>query len=257
MNIKSPIIILSVLVSILIHSNASARSLTLMNSCKYPVSINLNSQNKPVQTFTILSGNSALYDLNTDLSQNGSNAFHAVLAPPPGQGLCSSRNCNTWSKQLQKTPATGYGSNWQGKWEKYANVCQATMAAAGQCPSSGGQSTCCGSSIIQDGTFGSLFEITPNGYSSNDYIDISTNYSSASGPSPFTPVFFSVPFMVSFSGSACISNNISIPTSSPLVCLHANCKSAYQYAIDPKQLACPNSDTYTVTYCPPPTSTSK
>lgn len=250
MNVKSSIVLLSVIALVLSYSNGSARSLTLVNSCKYPVAININSNNQPVRTVTIPSGTSVPFDLNTQLAQNGSNAFHAVMAPPKGSGICSSTNCNTWSKTLQKNPAKGYGSNWLGKSEKYAKVCQATMAAAVQCPSKGGQSSCCGTNINQDGSFGSLFEITPNGYGSNDYIDISTNYSSASGPSPFAPVFFSIPFMVSFSGSACISNNISIPTSSPLVCLHADCDDAYQYAIDPKQLACPNSDTYTVTYCP-------
>ena len=230
-------------------SQSAGRSLTFTNNCSQPVSLTFKHQDQSLTTYSIKSGapNARRIPVSS-LAQNGANAFFSVLAATTGSRLCNTSSergldCGVWGAQLNSNNSNG--SDWLGNWANYATVCQATLSRANAC-SKNAQPGCCGPLIDNDGTFGSLFEITPNGAYGLDFIDISTNYNINNG----SLTFFSIPYNVVAKGAgACVSNGIAIPKNT-LTCLTADCADGYQYATDAKQVSCPATMSYTVTFCP-------
>ena len=148
--------------------------------------------------------------------------------------------------------------------DKYARFCQQTNAAVGQCTNSGTNNPCCGPNENMDGTFGTLFELTPFGGATKnqDFTDISTNF----GTGPTTPpcvgsgpncvaqnanIFFSIPILMQ-STNTCTFTTKGTQRNS-LTCLTADCSDAYQTPTDDKQMTCPSANAgYQVTFCPSP-----
>jgi hypothetical protein len=164
---------------------------------------------------------------------------------------------------------------WEGANLTYAAYCNPNLSGSGErtCML---QDNCCGPNMVQDGTFGTTWEITPNGANALDYPDLSTNYGTGPNSPPqlcptppaceasATPtpaicnncvaaaanIFFNVPIRWS-------SNMICSCTSAGTMvmcrqCLEASCADAYQYPEDDKQCACAASTErgYLVEYCP-------
>ena len=69
---------------------------------------------------------------------------------------------------------------WDSPNDTYAAYCNPNLSGRGICAL---QQNCCGPGMVQDGTFGTTWEFTPNGGGGNDYPDLSTNY----GTGPTTP----------------------------------------------------------------------
>lgn len=224
---------------------AAPRSIKFKNSCNAPVSLTYKLPDQSLQNYSIGTGLSKNIPVSS-LGAGGANAFFAVLAPkstPQKASFCSSYDCGTWGNYINQQPS---GYDWLGKWEDYATACQVSLARAGAC-SENAQSGCCGPNVDNNGTFGSLFEITPNGYAGLDYVDISTNFDLDNGSN----VFFSIPYQVVVSApSACIRNGDPVPKNT-LTCLSADCSDGYQTPTDPKQVACSGSSNYLVQFCPP------
>lgn len=236
---------MSLLGSILGSAHAAPRSVRFKNTCNAPVSLTYKLPNQTLQNYSIGLGQSKSILIGS-LGTGKANAFFAVLAPKPlpkKGSFCATYDCGTWGDYINKQPN---GHDWLGKWEVYATACQVSLARAGAC-SGNAQAGCCGPNVYNNGTFGSLFEITPSGYAGLDYIDISTNFDLNNGSN----VFFSIPYQVVVSApNACIRNGASVPKNT-LTCLTADCADGYQTPTDPKQVACSGLSNYLVQFCPP------
>ena len=121
--------------------------------------------------------------------------------------------------------------------------------------------------MVQDGTFGTTWEITPNGGDSQnqDFIDLSTNYGSGpSSPPNLCPyradpndcvseaanIFYNVPVRWSSNVTcSCTSEDLQVKSRQ---CLEVSCPEAYQHPVDNKQCACPSDEGrgYRVEFCP-------
>jgi hypothetical protein len=66
---------------------------------------------------------------------------------------------------------------WMGADAKYAAYCNPNLSGRASCAL---QKNCCGTGMVQDGTFGTHWEFTPSGGGSNDFVNLSTN--AGSGP---------------------------------------------------------------------------
>jgi len=124
---------------------------------------------------------------------------------------------------------------------------------------------CCGAGMVQDGTFGTHWEFTPNGGGSNDFVNLSTN----SGSGPRTPpklcgpgvdpndcvnkaanIFYNVP--VAWTTNLDCNFTSQGRQVKGLRCVSVDCPDAYTHPTDDKQAACPVNPTrgYAVQFCP-------
>lgn len=248
-----------------------AGQLTIYNNCAVPIKL-MAPGNTTIDGTTIRSYDSIAYTTASGggLTQNAANAF--MFAPITSDDQCTLAQCGNWT-DINSANGQRKGYMWMDNSSNsppgnnnlvFAAYCQPTNAAAGQCTSTS-STPCCGSSMIFDKTFGTTFEITPNGGKSNDqdFIDISTNFGSGPNSPPAlcgTPganskncvsatanIFFNVPIDVATSNSAACT----FPQGgSGLSCTGVSCTDAYQYPEDNKQANCPAGTGYVVTLCP-------
>ena len=172
-------------------------------------------------------------------------------------------NCDGWT-DLGGVPGTKQreGWMWEGKDAKYAAYCNPNLSGRSICAQ---QHNCCGTQMVQDGTFGTHFEFTPKGMPTNDFVNLSTNY----GSGPHSPPKLCGPGV---SPADCVTKAANIFYNVPIAwttnldcsfttkgikvkggkCFGVNCPDAYQYPTDDKQVTCPvnASRGYVVTYCP-------
>jgi hypothetical protein len=244
--------------------------LTLYNNCAVPIKI-MSPTSNTIDGTTLQSFDSTTYPTGSGggLAQNAPNTF--MFAPITSDSQCTLAQCSNWTDIQTAGQRMGY--MWMDNASNtppgnnnlvFAAYCQPTNAAASQCTTTS-STPCCGSQMNFDRTFGTTFEITPNGGTANtqDFLDLSTNF----GSSPTAPptlcsapgadpnncvtatanVFFNVPIDVAISNSG----NCSFPQGgSGLSCTDISCSDAFQYPEDNKQVACPAGTGYVVTLCP-------
>ncbi|MDD2769093.1 MAG: hypothetical protein PHT19_10175 [Methylococcus sp.] len=247
-----------------------AGQLTLYNNCNSPIKF-MSPTSNSINGTTLQPYDSTSYPTAAGggLGQNTPNTF--MFAPITTDAQCAQVQCSNWTDIQATGQRMGY--MWMNNTSNsppgnnnlvYAAFCQPTNAAAGQCTTTS-STPCCGSQMNYDKTFGTTFEITPNGGTSNnqDFVDLSTNYGSgpnspptlcsASGADPnncvnaTANIFFNVPIGVTMSSGA----SCTFPQGgSSLSCTDVSCPDAYQYPEDNKQVACPAGTGYVVTLCP-------
>lgn len=250
--------------------------LTIYNNCSTPIKI-MSPTSSTINGTTLQSYASAQYPTAAGggLGQNTPNTF--LFAPITSDAQCAQAQCGNWTDIQATGQRMGY--MWMNNATNnppghdnlvFAAYCQPTNAAAGQCATTS-STPCCGSQMNYDKTFGTTFEITPNGgtTSDQDFIDLSTNFGSGPTAPPTlcgTPgadpnncvtatanIFFNVPIQV----ITTLTNNqppnpqCTYPQGgTSLSCTAVNCPDAYQYPEDTKQVACPAGTGYVVTLCP-------
>jgi hypothetical protein len=244
--------------------------LIIYNNCAQPIKI-MSPTSSTINGTALQPYDSTFYPTAAGggLGQNTPNTF--LFAPITTDAQCAQVQCGNWTDIQAAGQRMGY--MWMDNTSNhppghdnlvYAAYCQPTNAAAGQCTTTS-TTPCCGSQMNYDKTFGTTFEITPNGGTTNnqDFVDLSTNY--GSGPtSPPTlcsapgadsnncvtataNIFFNVPISVTMSSGA----GCTFPQGgSGLSCTDVSCPDAYQYPEDNKQVACPAGTGYVVTLCP-------
>ncbi len=172
-------------------------------------------------------------------------------------------NCDGWTA-LGGPPGTTQreGWMWEGPNATFARYCNPNLSGRAICALQG---TCCGPGMTRDGTFGTHVELTPRGGSSNDYINLSTNYGSGPrnpprlcGPgvnpddcvSKAANIFFNIPVEWRTNlDCSFTSKRIQVKGGK---CLTPSCPDAYTHPTDDKQAVCPTNANrgYMVTYCP-------
>jgi hypothetical protein len=203
----------------------------------------------------------------SSFNQGGQN----VVMPYPNTtaAQCPAAYCDGWTA-LGGPPGTTQrqGFMWEGANATYAAYCNPNLSGRNICAL---QMNCCGPGMVQDGTFGTTWEFTPNGAGSNDYPDLSTNYGSGPMspphlcPYPQDPndcvsvaanIFFNVPIKWSTNTNMPCSFTSAGRRVTSLQCLTAGCPDAYQHPTDDKQCACSSSSNrgYLVEFCPPGSS---
>lgn len=234
----------------------TAGNVTFVNWC--PVSLTMYSTGPTIGTLAANGGS-----VTIPVTQFNQGAQNLVIPyPNTSDAQCPAAYCDGWT-DLGGTPGTKQreGYMWDSPNETFAAYCNPNLSGRGICAL---QMNCCGSGMVQDGTFGTLWEFTPGGGGGNDYPDLSTNY----GTGPDTPpnlcptggpdncvtaaanIFFNVPIQWT------TNMNCSFTTANTQVtglqCFTADCSDAYQYPVDDKQCSCPSSPNrgYLVQYCP-------
>jgi hypothetical protein len=232
----------------------TAGQVTFLNSCA--VSLTLLSNGRPLARLDPRAQRSFAI---TSFTQGGAN----VVIPYPNLDSARCPNCDGWT-DLGGPPDTVQRAAWM--WmdsdAKYAAYCNPNLSGRGICAL---QKNCCGSAMVQDGTFGTHWEFTPNGGGSNDFVNLSTN--SGSGPrvppklcgsgvdpndcvSKAANIFYNVPIAW--------TTNVDCNFTSQgrkvrgLQCVSVLCPDAYTHPTDDKQAACPVEPTrgYAVQFCP-------
>ena len=231
-----------------------AGQVKFVNSC--PNSLTFNSTGPKIGTLAPGGERSIAI---SDFNQGGQNRI--IAYPDLTDDQCP--NCDEWT-DLGGPPGTTQreGWMWEGKDAKYAAYCNPSLSGRSICTL---QHNCCGTNMVQDGTFGTHFEFTSRGTPTNDFVNLSTNYGSGPhsppklcGPSvdpndcvdKAAVIFYNVPIEWT------TNLNCSFTTKGTQVkggkCFGANCPDAYQHPTDDKQVACAinASRGYVVTYCP-------
>jgi len=251
--------------------------LTIYNNCSTPMKI-MSPTSSTIDGTTLQSYASTQYATAAGggLGQNTANTF--LFAPITSDAQCTQAQCGNWTDILTAA-GQRMGYMWMDNSSDvppgndnltYAAYCQPTNAAAGQCTTTS-STPCCGSQMNYDKTFGTTFEITPNGGTtgSQDFIDLSTNYGSGPTSPPTlcgTPganandcvtaganIFFNVPIEVvtTLGDNQPPSAQCTYPQGgTSLSCTAVSCTDAFQYPEDDKQVACPAGTGYVVTLCP-------
>lgn len=234
----------------------TAGNVTFLNSCAVPLSF--HSSGPAIGTLSA-NGGSVTIPVS-QFNQGGQNVV--IPYPDTSATQCPAAYCDGWTA-LGGAPGTVQreGSMWDSPNATYAAYCNPNLSGRGICSQ---QMNCCGPGMVQDGTFGTLWEFTPNGGSGNDYPDLSTNY----GTGPTTPpnlcptgapdncvsaaanIFFNVPIQWT-TNMPCSFTSANTQVTG-LQCFTADCSDAYQYPVDDKQCSCPSSAQrgYLVEYCP-------
>lgn len=230
---------------------------TFVNSCA--VSLTLRSSGLPLGTLA------ATGDQVSVAVSSFNQASQNVVMPYPNLTTvqCPNDYCDGWT-DLGGTPGTTQreGFMWEGDNVTYAAYCNPNLSGRGICAA---QQKCCGPNMVQDGTFGTTWEFTPNGANALDYPDLSTNYGSGPHspphlcPYPENPndcvsaaanIFFNVPIRwTSNMLCSCTSAGTQVTSRE---CLTVSCPDAYQHPTDDKQCACSSSSArgYYVEFCP-------
>ena len=232
-----------------------AGQVKFVNSCPY--SLTFNSSGPSIGTLAPRGEKSIAISA---FHQGGQNRI--IAYPDLADNQCP--NCDEWT-DLGGNPGTTQreGWMWEGKNAKYAAYCNPSLSGRGICAA---QQNCCGTHMVQDGTFGTHFEFTPKGTPANDFVNLSTNYGSGPRSPPklcegpnvnpndcvtkAAVIFYNVPIEWT------TNLNCSFTTKGTQVkggkCFAANCPDAYQHPTDDKQVACAvNAGRgYVVTYCP-------
>jgi hypothetical protein len=229
---------------------------TFVNSCA--VNLSFHSSGPSIGTLTANGGSTSV--AISSFNQGGQNVI--IPYPDTTAAQCPAAYCDGWTA-LGGAPGTTQreGFMWDSPNDVYAAYCNPNLSGRGICAL---QQNCCGPGMVQDGTFGTLWELTPNGAGGNDYPDLSTNY----GTGPMTPpnlcptgapnncvsaaanIYFNVPIQWSSNMScSCTSAGTQVTGRS---CLTASCPDAYQYPTDDEQCSCSSSAQrgYLVEYCP-------
>lgn len=247
-----------------------ASTLTIYNGCATPIKI-MSPTNTTIDGMVLGVGEPVSWPTTSGggLNQNAHNTF--MLAPVTTASQCTQIACQNWTDIQASGQRMGYmwGNNPPHQNNLvYAAYCQPTNAAAQQCNSTG-LTPCCGIQMNYDKTFGTTFEITPNGGTSSnqDFVDLSTNYGSGPTspptlcPNPADPqncvtahanIFFNVPVQVQMAPPGPPTATCAFPpgATNTLTCTSVSCNDAYQYPTDAKQAVCPQSTGYVVTLCP-------
>jgi len=233
-----------------------AGSVTFKNSCAVPLSFHSSG---PAVRKLEKGGDSVSIPI-VQFNQNDQNVI--IPYPDTGDAQCPAAFCDGWTA-LGGAPGTVQreGSMWDSPNDVYAAYCNPNLSGRSICAQ---QMNCCGPGMVQDGTFGTLWEFTPAGSGGNDYPDLSTDY----GTGPTTPpnlcptgapnncvsaaanIFFNVPIQWT-TNQPCSFTSANTQVTG-LQCFTADCSDAYQYPIDDKQCSCPSSAQrgYLVEYCP-------
>ena len=253
--------LLIMLIACLMNTAAqAAATLTFTNNCAVPLQI-MSPTNSSINGFT-LNQNIPKTLLKSSLDQNAVNTF--LVAPVTTNAQCTSIACQNWTA-IQET-GQRIGAMWQSPNLVYAAYCQATNAAVKQCNQTAA-TPCCSTAMNYDKTFGTTFELTPNGGTNlnQDYVDLSTNYGSGPTSPPLlcggnnpadncvtanANIFFNVPVQVTMSQSCAFPPGVSNPGITTLSCNEVSCPDAFQHPTDNKLAVCPSDTNYTVTYCP-------
>lgn len=234
----------------------SAGQAIFYNTCPFPVTLlwNGSSQGQIAPTGGQLS--LAISSLN----QGDANVF--MPYPDLSATDCPAAYCDGWTA-LGGVPGTMQreGYMWEGDNLGYATYCNPNLSGRGICAQ---QMNCCGPGMVQDGTYGTTFELTPNGGGGNDYVDLSTNYGSGptsppalcNGSNPdncvsaAANIFFNLPIQWSTNQTCTFSSMGTQVTGAQ--CFEVSCPAAYQFPVDDKQTSCPSgsSNGYLVQFCP-------
>lgn len=193
-------------------------TLTLYNGCATPIKI-MSPTNSTIDGMVLGVGEPISWSTASGggLNQNAHNTF--MLAPVTTANQCTQIACQNWSDIQAPGQRMGYmwGNNPPHQNNLlYAAYCQPTNAAAKQCNCTS-TTPCCGTQMNYDKTFGTTFEITPNGgtNSNQDFVDLSTNFGSGpTSPPNLCPssggtncvnananIFFNVPIQVQMTPS--------------------------------------------------------
>jgi hypothetical protein len=232
----------------------TAGQVTFLNSCASSVTLLMNGRQlarldpKAQQSFAISS-----------FLQGSAN----VVITYPNLDSARCPDCDRWT-DLGGPPGTTQREAWM--WmdndAKYAAYCNPNLSARSICAL---QKNCCGAGMVQDGTFGTHWEFTPNGGGSNDFVNLSTNSGSAPrvppklcGPgvdpndcvSKAANIFYNVP--IAWTTNLDCNFTLQGRKVRGLQCLSVLCPDAYTHPTDDKQAACPVNPTrgYLVQFCP-------
>ncbi len=231
-----------------------AGQVKIVNSCKY--SLTFNSTGPQIGTLAPGAQRSIAI---ASFNQGGQNRI--IAYPNLADNQCP--NCDGWT-DLGGPPGTKQreGWMWEGNDAKYAAYCNPSLSGRGICAL---QHNCCGTGMVQDGTFGTHFEFTPKGTPTNDFVNLSTNY----GSGPHSPpklcgngvnpddcvdkaavIFYDVPIAWTTNLDCSFTSKGTKVKGGK--CTAASCPDAYQHPTDDKQVACSvnASRGYLVTYCP-------
>ncbi len=232
-----------------------AGQVKFVNSCKYSLTFNSTGP----QIGTLAPGANKSIPISS-FNQGGQNRI--IAYPDLADKQCP--DCDKWT-DLGGPPGTiqREGWMWEGGDAKYAAYCNPSLSGRSICAQ---QHNCCGTHMVQDGTFGTHFEFTPKGTPTNDFVNLSTNY----GSGPHSPpklcgsagadpndcvdkaavIFYNVPIEWTTNQNCSFTSKGTQVKSGK--CFAASCPDAYQHPTDDKQVACPvnASRGYVVTYCP-------
>ena len=231
-----------------------AGQVKFVNSCKYSLTFNSTGP----QLGTLAPGAQKSVPI-ASFNQGGQNRI--IAYPNLADNQCP--NCDGWT-DLGGAPGTTQrqGWMWEGNDAKYAAYCNPNLSGRGICAL---QHNCCGTGMVQDGTYGTHFEFTPKGTPTNDFVNLSTNY----GSGPHTPpqlcgnganpndcvdkaavIFYNVPIAWTTNLDCSFTSKDAKVKGGQ--CLAASCPDAYQHPTDDKQVACSVNPSrgYVVTYCP-------
>ena len=232
----------------------SAGQVTFVNNCA--VSLTLYSTGPSLGTLAANGG--TLSKSVSEFNQNNQN----LVIPYPNTTTIPDAYCDGWT-DLGGAPGTiqREGFMWEGSNVTYAAYCNPNLSGRNICAL---QKNCSGPGMVQDGTFGTHWEFTPDSFGSNDFVNLSTNYGSGptkppnlcptGGPadcvSAAANIFFNVPVKWT-TGTDC-SFTTSARKVRGLECLAVSCPDAYQHPTDDKQCACQSSSErgYLVEFCP-------
>jgi len=235
----------------------SAGQVIFVNNCA--VSLTLYSSGPSLGTLAANGG--IMYEALSEFNQNSQN----LIIPYPNTTTIPDSYCDGWT-DLGGSPGTTQrkGYMWEGSNVTYAAYCNPNLSGRNICAL---QKNCSGPGMVQDGTFGTHWEFTPNSPNSSgslDFVNLSTNYGSGSHTPPnLCPtggpydcvtadanIFFNVP--VKWTTNTDCSFTTARTEVRGLECLTVSCSDAYQHPTDDKQCACQSSSErgYVVEFCP-------
>jgi len=230
----------------------------LLNSCAVPLKVFSNGK--------LLASLNAGAQQPVAMSSFPAGSANVVIPYPnldPSLTPARCPDCDRWT-DLGGPPGTAQRAAWM--WmdgdATYAAYCNPNLSGRAICAL---QKNCCGAGMVQDGTFGTHWEFTPNGGGSNDFVNLSTN----SGSGPHAPpklcgagvdpndcvakaanIFYNVP--IAWTTNLDCNFTTQGRKVRGLSCTSVLCPDAYTHPTDDKQAACPVAANrgYVVQFCP-------